>query len=309
MIGIHRILIDDSLYQKAEQEAKKKEIFIFFCLSAMIVVLSIIAAVSTFVYISIVFKSVLIAISTAIFMFLVIFNLIRLMFITSITAYHTKIGVFQLDHSIAFEDIRFGVDEEKDEIKIHEAVNKKKEALRNLSRTKGSYSPDFAQRISFLFKIFFLSFLAIIFATGIELLIFSPQLNQAFISIRELFANKPDSWILTQAIPAADNYLILDTNSILLAIDMLYAGLGITKFLIDLVFVLLFVIPLVIIYRSKKIYDSNYVRELVLSEVSISYYHYLITERACDKISEKIMKYDLNYMSDRAESTNVSILK
>jgi hypothetical protein len=193
-------------------------------------------------------------------------------------------------------------DEEKDQLKILEVVNRKKESLRNISKTKGSYNKNLEQRITFIIKLIILIFLALIFATGIELLIFSNQLNEAFEAIKLLYAEQPESWMLSRALnPNEGNFYILNTNSILLAIDVLNFGLGWIKYLLDAAFIILFIIPLLISFKSNKIFDSNYVRELALHEVSVSYYSYLIKERACEKISESILSYNLKNMLPEPE--------
>lgn len=302
MIGIYNILIDDRLYKKVEPKIKRKELLVFGFLSAMIIVLSLISAIATFVYTSVIFKNLIIATIVSFFMLLVIFNLVRLLIVTSITAYHTKLGVFQLDHSLIFDNIKMSEDEEKDQLKILEVVNRKKESLRIISKTKGSHKKNLEQRITFVIKLIILTFLALIFATGIELLIFSNQLNDAFEAIKLLYADQPESWMLSQALnPEGGNFYILNTNSILLAIDVLNFGLGWMKYLLDAAFIVLFITPLLISFKSKKIFDSNYVRELALHEVSVSYYSYLIKERACEKISESILSYNLKNMLPEPE--------
>ena len=300
MAGMHNILIDERLFKKVDPEIRKKEIFVFSCLSAMVIILALLSGLSTFVYISIVFKNYLIGGFSAAFITLVMFNLIRLMIITSLNAYHTKLGSYHLDHTIIYDKIKFDKKNEEEDIKIQEAVYDKKENLRNLSMTKGNYKPDTAQRITFLFKVFSLSFLALIFATGIEILIFSAQLNESFADIRTVLANNPDSWVYSKALnPELGNFLIINTHSILLAIDVLYSGLGWIKYLIDAIFILLFIIPIVIIYRSKKVYESSYIKELALHEISISYYHHLHTERYCEILHENIMDFNLEHLIEK----------
>jgi hypothetical protein len=64
---------------------------------------------------------------------------------------------------------------------------------------------------------------------------------------------------------------------------------------------LLFVIPLFITYKSSRVFDSSYVKELALHEVSISYYSYLVKERACEKITESVLEYNLEHLVKSSE--------
>ena len=304
MKAFYSILVEDDLYDKIDPDLKKEELKVFAFLGAMLMVLSLISGISIFLYITVIFKNIYIALSVALVTILIIYNLIRLLLVTSISAYHTKLGNYQLNHTMIYEDVKLEGNEEADNLKILETVNQKKENLRKLSAATGLYRIDFAHKINFIVKLIILSFLAIVFATGVELLIFSIQLNESFEAIRNLFANNPDSWIVKEALKADDNYIILNTNSILFAINMLSSGLGWFKLIFDAVFVLLFTIPTVIVHKSSRIYDSSYVRELALHELSITYYHHLHKERFCKKIEEEILNYDLSYLLDSSNTKN-----
>jgi hypothetical protein len=46
-------------------------------------------------------------------------------------------------------------------------------------------------------------------------------------------------------------------------------------------------LPLILIFKSKEILNGDYVKELVLHEISISFYHFLKTQKSCsDKMQE-----------------------
>ena len=58
--------------------------------------------------------------------------------------------------------------------------------------------------------------------------------------------------------------------------------------LIDLIFMVVFLLPLIIVFKSKEIKQSEYVRELALSELTITFYHYMHTQKLCKKILNEI---------------------
>jgi serine/threonine protein kinase len=89
------------------------------------------------------------------------------------------------------------------------------------------------------------------------------------------------------------SFSVLNTNSLLLALEILSKGLGYWKVLIDFIFILIFLLPLIIVIKSKEIKQSEYVRELALSELSITFYHYLHTQKLCKKIERDIKSNEI----------------
>jgi hypothetical protein len=304
MYALHKILIDERLLQKTDPQKKDQELLVFSILGLMIIIISILGSLSTFIYCLLIFKNIIIAASASFFLFLVLFNLSRLMLITSINAYHTKLGVFHFEHELAYESYHGQDNTIVKDLKFQEIVNDKKDRLRKHAETNGRYRPSFVQRITFLLKLGFFAFLAIFFANGIELLLFSGQLNEAFDMIREIYVNQPDSWLIKKALtPDEKGFWILNSNSILLSINVLSMGLGWWKTATDIVFVLIFTIPLLLTYRSRRIFDSNYVRELALHEITISHYHHLMTDDACKRIENELLGMQLDALTESENQT------
>ena len=80
-------------------------------------------------------------------------------------------------------------------------------------------------------------------------------------------------------------------------------GLGWWKTAVDIVFVLIFTIPLLLTYRSRRIFDSYYVRELALHEITISHYHHLMTEDACKHIERELLGIQLDELTESDHQT------
>ena len=75
------------------------------------------------------------------------------------------------------------------------------------------------------------------------------------------------------------------TSSLLLNINILNLGLGNSKYLFDILMLLVFMMPLYLATTSKEIYAGAYIKELVLKEIYINNYHNLTTEKYCESIN------------------------
>jgi hypothetical protein len=105
-----------------------------------------------------------------------------------------------------------------------------------------------------------------------------------------LYSAKNETWIVENMLTPASgtDFYIVNTNSLLLSLDILGQGLGYWKLLIDLIFITIFLLPLVIVFKSKEIKQSEYVRELALSELTITLYHYIHAQKLCRIILNEI---------------------
>ncbi len=288
--------IDKRVLRNTDPTERDAELFKFNMLGLMIILVALIAFGSSIVYLLLISHNLVLSACLGLLIGLMVFNLYRLMLVTSINAYHTELGEFQSDHERLFKHIgpaqAAGLDEET----IQELVLQRISALRSLALEDKGYRHDNAQMATFLIKLLILALFALVFATGLELFVFRNQLNGAFEAIRQVYAARPDSWIIQGALrpPDAGGFFLIECQSVLFAIDVLKLGLGPVKILIDLAVVGIFVIPLILTYRSYELIDSAYVREQALQEMGISYYHYLKTQAFCHQISTQSASEDLH---------------
>ena len=164
-------------------------------------------------------------------------------------------------------------------------MNSKKEELRTVFELPGIISSSKGSGFLTMFiRILFITIFAMIFATGIELFIFKGVINDTLAQTRTLLmSEQPDSWTLKEMLTAkeGDNFIFFNTSSLLLLLDILSTALGYWKLLFDLIILLIFLMPLILVFRSREILFGSYVRELALHEIAISHYHYLKTQKAC----------------------------
>jgi|GEM_PF-4128751 len=297
--------IDKKVLQHIDEATREAELARFDLLGIMLLLVSTVAGLAGWVFVLLIAHSLLVASAMGVLIGLLIFNLYRMMLVTSINAYHTPLWEVQRNHELLYQHIHVAHAAAFDEADIREMVAQRRQQLRQLTSGSQSYRHDNAQMVNLLLKMVILAIMALVFATGLELFIFRNQLNESFEAIRQVYATEPDSWIVRSAlaIPSYADFSLLECNSVLFAIDVLRIGLGGWKTGIDLLVVLLFIIPLILTYRSHEIIDSLYVREQALSEISISHLHYLSTQVACYQIEQELASQDLSHLLSSSTPT------
>ena len=85
-------------------------------------------------------------------------------------------------------------------------------------------------------------------------------------------------------------------------IGVLKAGLGYWKLLIDVIILFIFMLPLILIFKSKEILKGDYIKELVIHEISISFYHFLKTQKFCSDITLQLEKENLTDRLNKADN-------
>lgn len=105
-----------------------------------------------------------------------------------------------------------------------------------------------------------------------------------------LYSANKEIWIVENLFTPdkGTNFSVVNTNSLLLSLDILGQGLGYWKLVIDFIFIIIFLLPLIIVFKSKEIKQSEYVRELALSELTISFYHYIHSRKLCKNLLNEI---------------------
>lgn len=287
--------IDKHVLKDTDEAIREAELRRFDLLSMMLVLVAFVAALAAWVFVLLIAHSLLVATALGTLVGLLIYNLYRIMLVTSINAYHTPLWEVQKNHEQLYQHIHVAHAAAFDEADIREMVEQRRQELRRLANDSQGYRHDNGQMVTLLLKLGILAFMALVFATGLELFIFRNQLNESFDAIRSIYTAQPDTWIVRSAlsVPAYADFSLLECNSVLFAIDVLRLGLGGWKVVIDLLVVALFIIPLILTYRSHEVIDSVYVREQALQEISISHLHYLSTQAACYKIEQELAEQAL----------------
>lgn len=296
-----QIGFDESIMKKVAAEDKTRQKFIFSMLVIMMMVISLLVLISSIIYLLIIFHNWLVAIGAGLFLSLVVFNIYRFLTITAINAEKSGIGEYHIHHEKQYQDFidHLKMDEisKMPEDAIRKIVNDRKDSLREKF---SEYYPNnykiSSSVLTMAVRVVFLSIIAMVFSTGLELLIFKSQVNEVLdATANSLRQELPESWILKNMLTPSngEEFTLFHCNSLLLIIEVLQAGLGYWKLVLDLLFLIIFLLPLILIFKSKEIQKGDYVRELALHEISISFYHYLKTQQRCVDILNQIKSDDL----------------
>jgi hypothetical protein len=295
-----QIGIDEKIMQKIDANDKNRQIDIFSLISIMIIVVSIIGFFASMIYLVIIFQNWVIGCIGAIIISLIFFNCYRFLIITSLNAESTSLASYHSNHEKQYEDLINNDGSylcslsETETIKL---VNDRKEFLRiNYLNTNTSKYKINSSFYTLLIRVFFISVFALIFATGIELFIFKNQINDILYTTAIKLQNEvPDSWLLKNVLNTQlqKQFVLFNSNSLLLLTDVLNAGLTSWKTLLDFIFLTLFLLPLLLIHFSDEIKKGSYLRELALHEISISFYHFLKTQQYCALLKNQIETRDL----------------
>lgn len=285
---------DELIMQKVDPKQSERQKLIFSILTIMLIAIGILVFFSSLVYMLVIFQNWGLAILTGFFIGIIVFNIYRFLIVSSVNASYSGLSEFQSNHDRAYSnylsnDIDFT---EISEEQIQHSVNTKKEELRTVFELPGIISSSKGSGFLTMFiRILFITIFAMIFATGIELFIFKGAINDTIEETRTLLlSEQPDSWTLKEMLTAkdGDTFIWLNSNSLLLLIDILSTALGYWKLLFDLIILLIFLMPLILVFRSREILFGSYVRELALHEIAISHYHYLKTQKTCAIIINEI---------------------
>jgi hypothetical protein len=296
-----QIGFDEGIMKKVDEEDKTRQKFIFSMLVIMMVVVSLLVLTSSVIYLLIIFHNWAVAIGAGLFLSLLVFNMYRFLTITALNAEKSGIGEHHLNHEKQYQDFveHLKIDEiaQMPEEAIRKVVNDRKDTLREKF---SEYYPNkykvSSSILTMAVRVTFLSIIALVFSTGLELFVFKSQLNEVLdATANSLRQEVPESWILKNMLTPEEGkeFTLFHCNSLLLIIDLLQAGLGYWKLILDLFFLSIFLLPLILIFKSKEIQKGDYVRELALHEISISFYHYLKTQKYCNEILKQVKSEDL----------------
>ena len=284
--------VDSDLLKKVDPRHNERQTYILSSLTVMLFIISVICFCSSLVYSLIIFHNWVIAILVATFFAIVVFNLYRLLVMTALDVSGSSLEPYYLDHEKHYHE-HFTFANESTNIS-DEQINGVVYTAKNILREKTQFDfPNITTKkhpLTMTLRVLILSIIALVFCNGLELFLFQNQINEVLSDLLSIYTSKNETWIIENMLTpvAGSEFNIINTNSLLMALDIMNTGLGNWKIVIDLIFIIIFLLPLLIVIKSKEIKQSEYVRELALSELTITFYHYLHTQKFCNEILEKI---------------------
>jgi hypothetical protein len=286
MAAFHLIGFDKDLLAKVPKDISKRQIFVYNVLSIMIWVVILICVFSSIVYAQLIFDNLIISISVALFMGFIIHNLYKLFVITTLNGSKIELGKVQKNKE-SFNETFSKIDlENTSDEAIALEIYKLKEILRVIPEYQKIDNERNGNRLLTLFiKIIIIAIISFVFSTGLELFIFRSKINEVVIEIKSRINENESLYHWKPFFKENTESRIFKTSSLLLNINILNLGLGNSKYLFDILILIVFLMPLYLSTTSKEIYAGAYIKELVLKEIYINNYHYLTTEKYCRSIN------------------------
>lgn len=314
-LGLELFGMRKNLLHQVSIENAKRQIFIFNLLAVMLIVLSIFGAAAGLIYALVIFNNWIIAISCAVFIGLIFFLLLQLIHFLSLQTLYKEIknqlsNMESIYEQYKHQDLSAISDEE-----VLEIVTQYRMSMRKNNLIVEPAGFNFSQLfISSLF-ISILLICSILVSSALQIWMYRHTLNNTFEEIKnkqeilelaQTYKNQDHpsfleqkmeaDWTLRMLNPAkGQEFKFINCQSILMTFDILFTGLGKTKIIIDLLFSFMFLIPYLIIKRSKEISGGELLKEASIEAVSTSFLMFLLATRQTNKIEQKIQtSFDYN---------------
>lgn len=294
--------VDDKVLANVDPQHNERQSYILSMIGIMITVIPIICFLSTIVLAAPIFQSWIIGILIGIFLGLVVFNLYRMFVMTALDVSGTSLEEYHTHFEKHFE-ANIDINQDYSKLNDEELIAISKESIIKLRKKtsidSGHYKITFEHLLTMMFRVIILSIIAILFASGIELFLFKNQINSTIQEVINLYKTQNNTEALKVYFDNNGEGLIFKTNSILFLMQVLIKGLGIWKFIIDIVVITIFLTPLAIIFKSMELKKSEYVQELALYEIEFTFLHYLRTQKYCSEMKKKLsIEYNYDFLKE-----------
>lgn len=294
--------VDDKVLANVDPQHNERQSYILSMIGIMITVIPIICFFSTIVLAAPIFQSWIIGILIGIFLGLVVFNLYRMFVMTALDVSGTSLEEYHTHFEKHFE-ANIDINQDYSKLNDEELIAISKESIIKLRKKtsidSGHYKITFEHLLTMMFRVIILSIIAILFASGIELFLFKNQINSTIQEVINLYKTQNNTEALKVYFDNNGEGLIFKTNSILFLMQVLIKGLGIWKFIIDIVVITIFLTPLAIIFKSMELKKSEYVQELALYEIEFTFLHYLRTQKYCSEMKKKLsIEYNYDFLKE-----------
>jgi hypothetical protein len=294
--------VDDKVLANVDPRHNERQSYILSMIGIMITVIPIICFLSSIVLAAPIFQSWIVAILIGIFLSLVVFNLYRLFVMTALDVSGTALEDYHTHHEKHF-DINIDINQDYSKLSDNDLIKIAKNSIVQLRKKTSLDSSHpkvtFEHLLTMVFRVIILSIIAVIFASGIELFLFKNQINNTILEIINIYKIQNNTEALNYYVENNSEGLLFKTNSILFLIKVLVKGLGVWKFIIDILVIIIFLTPLAIIFKSMELKKSEYVQEMALFEIESTFLHYLRTQKLCHQLTKKIaIDYNYDFLKD-----------
>ncbi len=304
----------DEYLNKAEDAEKAEQFYSYNMLSLMFFILVALCAGAGLIYGLIIFQNWIFASICGILLGGVSFVLLLLVFFLNMTTRHAELYQKMTNMKEVFNELEnhdfTGISDEK----ALQIAQQKKMELRE--RNQVTETPKFhaSNIITTTIKVTLVLILSCVIANAMEIFMFKNKINADIAEIRnseiikKAASTTNDSlnylqgnsilakWTLDVVTEKETTFKMIDSYSILLTLETMDRALGNWKILLDFLFALLFLIPFVLVRKSKRYSGGVFLKEVALSDITTSLMFYILAQRKCQQVKQ-IIAQDYNYNS------------
>jgi hypothetical protein len=308
----------EEYFDKMDDDTRKRQYLVYNLLTLMFFVLVTISFIAGLIYGLIIFNSWIISIFVGLFLGFVAFILLLLMLFLNMISNDKKLK----DETMKLTDSLKKYNTEDlsslSDVNAIRIVQEQKMKLRNGVWGTETNNFHFSDVIKTFIKVSLLLILSLVVANGLELFMFSSKINESLSIIKNspklaelnqianLKATKSEhityqesmaEWTLLMLNENPnETFKLINSYSTLQIMEVLNNCIGTTKIVLDILFTLLFLTPLIILKKSKEYAGGAFLREVSLSDISVTYYFHLLSQKKCQEI-KKVIETKYNYNS------------
>jgi hypothetical protein len=314
IIGTYIFGIRKELLSRLPEEVARRQTFIYNMLGLMLIVLALLGAASGLIYGLVLFNHWGLAIACGIFLGGVFFLLLQLLLFLSLQTRYRSLKEQLANMESLYDDYKgLNMSTISDEEALEIVSNYRLTA--SASQIKTEPNPFHLSQLLISASIVSLALLlSFIVASAIEIWMFRNSLNEKFHEIKhstELNHLAKDYqqqrntsfneqkmeayWTLKMVDNSAgESFKLIHCHSILMTFDVLMAGIGKTKVLIDLLFACVFLIPYILVKKSDEISGGELLKQVTIDSISTSLLMHLLSTREIQQAKHKI-ETEYNY--------------
>ncbi len=314
IIGTYIFGIRKELLNHLPEEVARRQTFIFNMLGLMLIVLALLGTASGLIFGLVLFNHWGLAIACGIFLGGVFFLLLQLLLFLSLQTRYRNLKEQLSDMESLYNDYKgLNMTTLSDEEALEIVSNYRITA--SASHIKTEPNPFHLSQLLISASIVSLALLlSFIVASAIEIWMFRHSLNEKFQEIKhsnELnhlakdYQQQGNTTFNEQKMEAywtlkmVDNstgeaFKLIHCHSLLMTFDVLMAGIGNTKVLIDLLFACVFLIPYILVKKSDEISGGELLKQVTIDAISTSLLMHLLSTREIQRVKHNI-ETEYNY--------------
>ena len=308
----------EEYFDKMDDVTQKRQYFVYNLLTLMFFVLVALSFIAGFIYGLVIFNSWILSFLVGLFLGFVAFILLLLMLFLNMITIDKKLKdeTMNLDDNLKkynTEDLS-GLSD----INAVKIVQEQKMKIRDGNSGVEINGFHFSNIFKAFIKVSLLVILSLVVANGLELFMFSSKINESLNVIQnspklaelkqlailrdqnseiKSYEESMAEWTLSMLNEnPKETFKLIKSYSILQIMEVLNTCIGGYKVLLDILFTLLFLTPLIIVKKSKEYAGGAFLKEVSLSDISTTFYFHLLAQKKCQEI-KKVIKTEYNYNS------------